>query len=193
MERDLIYDVGLHNGDDTAFYLRQGYRVVAVEANPALVEAGRKRFAAEIAEDKVSIVEAAIGHARHRTSFWISSNPEYSSFNRQNAVKRDNTAQEIEVECRPLESIFAEHGTPYYLKIDIEGADHLCLRAIDGNDPPAYVSFEKGRLEDLIFAHSIGYCRFKMIDQETMRQFSFGDEIRGARSDSHHLTASEVR
>ena len=37
--RRLIIDVGMHNGDDTAFYLAKGFEVVAVEANAALVEA----------------------------------------------------------------------------------------------------------------------------------------------------------
>jgi hypothetical protein len=31
----LIYDVGMNNGDDTAYYLRRGFRVVAIEPNPA--------------------------------------------------------------------------------------------------------------------------------------------------------------
>ena len=61
MEHDLIYDIGMHNGDDTAFYVSQGYRVVAVEADPAQAEVGRRRFAAEIAKGQVHIVEAAIG------------------------------------------------------------------------------------------------------------------------------------
>lgn len=42
MDRDLVYDVGMHNGDDTAFYVSQGYRVVAIEADPAQAEAGAK-------------------------------------------------------------------------------------------------------------------------------------------------------
>ena len=40
MKRDLIYDIGMNNGDDTAFYLIRGYRVLAIEANPELAEAG---------------------------------------------------------------------------------------------------------------------------------------------------------
>ena len=34
---DLIYDVGAHKGENSDFYLRLGFRVVAVEANPMLV------------------------------------------------------------------------------------------------------------------------------------------------------------
>ena len=37
---DLVFDLGLDNGDDTSFYLAKGLRAVAVEANPELVEAG---------------------------------------------------------------------------------------------------------------------------------------------------------
>ena len=33
---DLIYDVGFHQGEDTAFYLKKGFLVVAFEAHPRL-------------------------------------------------------------------------------------------------------------------------------------------------------------
>lgn len=45
----IVFDVGMNNGDDSAYYLSKGYRVIAVEANPALVEKARIRFAREIA------------------------------------------------------------------------------------------------------------------------------------------------
>jgi hypothetical protein len=38
---DLVYDVGFHQGEDTAFYLKKGFRVVAFEAHPRLAENGR--------------------------------------------------------------------------------------------------------------------------------------------------------
>lgn len=31
-----VLDLGMHVGDDTAYYLRRGFNVVAVEANPEL-------------------------------------------------------------------------------------------------------------------------------------------------------------
>ncbi len=34
MNPDLIFDVGMNNGDDTDFDLAKGFRVVAIEANP---------------------------------------------------------------------------------------------------------------------------------------------------------------
>ena len=35
-ERGVIFDVGMHDGIDTASYLAQGYDVLAIEGNPAL-------------------------------------------------------------------------------------------------------------------------------------------------------------
>jgi hypothetical protein len=45
---DLIYDVGMNNGDDTACFLSLGFRTVAIEANPELVKYAKARFAHEI-------------------------------------------------------------------------------------------------------------------------------------------------
>jgi hypothetical protein len=44
----LIYDVGMNNGDDTAYYLQRGFRVLAIEANSDLVANAATRFAREI-------------------------------------------------------------------------------------------------------------------------------------------------
>lgn len=41
---ELIYDVGFHRGEDTAFYLKKSFRVVAFEAHPRLAENGRSVY-----------------------------------------------------------------------------------------------------------------------------------------------------
>ena len=37
--KDLIFDIGMHKGEDAEFYLRKGFRVVAFEADADLVQA----------------------------------------------------------------------------------------------------------------------------------------------------------
>ena len=59
VQDDLIIDVGMHDGTDTAYYLAKGFRVVAVEANPALVRAAQDRFSVEIDEGRLAIIAAA--------------------------------------------------------------------------------------------------------------------------------------
>lgn len=176
MEDDLIYDVGMHKGADTAHYLDAGYRVVAIEADPSLAAAGRQRFSSEIASGQLTILDVAVGPEEGTLPFWVSTNPEYNSFSRENASKWGESCHRIEVRTRPFEDILAEFGIPYYLKIDIEGADHYCLEALDPSDLPHFLSFEKDRLEDLLTARALGYSRFKLIWQENFRQMFYQPE-----------------
>jgi 16S rRNA A1518/A1519 N6-dimethyltransferase RsmA/KsgA/DIM1 with predicted DNA glycosylase/AP lyase activity len=60
MKHDLVFDLGMHKGEDTAFYLKKGFRIVGVEANPELAEFCRKRFAAEVVSGSVKIIEGAV-------------------------------------------------------------------------------------------------------------------------------------
>ena len=63
MKKNLVYDVGLHKGEDTEFYLRKGFRVVGIEANPTLVVAAKIRFQDEIAKGQLKLIDGAVGPA----------------------------------------------------------------------------------------------------------------------------------
>jgi hypothetical protein len=58
---DLIFDVGMHKGQDTAFYLAKGFRVVAIEANLSLVRWARFRFRREIKRGQLKILNIGVG------------------------------------------------------------------------------------------------------------------------------------
>src|SRR5581483_7038490 len=126
---DLIYDVGLQNGGDTAYYLHQGYRVVAVEADPSVADAGRARFANEIAAGRLTLLNVGIAETAGSSTFWICDRkPEWSSFHRRIASRHGAAHHAIEIPTRPFADILAEYGVPVYLKNDIEGHDPLCIR-----------------------------------------------------------------
>jgi hypothetical protein len=57
--RRLIIDVGMSEGNDTAFYLAKGFDVVGVEADPALAAPLRERFAEAIAAGRLRLLERA--------------------------------------------------------------------------------------------------------------------------------------
>ena len=38
--------------------------------------------------------------------------------------------------------MFDEYGIPYYLKVDIEGADELCVLGLNKIKKPQFLSFE---------------------------------------------------
>ena len=50
----------MHKGEDTDYYLRRGFNVVGIEANPDLAELCKIRFQDAIAPERLHIVEGAI-------------------------------------------------------------------------------------------------------------------------------------
>jgi FkbM family methyltransferase len=173
---DLVFDIGMHNGDDTAYYLARGYRVVAVEANPGMCETARERFAAAIGTGQLSIRNIAIAETQGEMDFWISSDASLSSFNAEHATKNDAQATHIKVETMPFRQLMEQYGTPFFVKIDIEGSDSLCLRDLEATaSRPAYLSFEAG--DGLTNAHiklleSLGYRSFKCVRQNDLREIT---------------------
>lgn len=163
----LIYDVGLCDGGDTEFYLAKGFRVVSIEANPALVESARKRFAKYIGEGWLTIVETAIGPTRGRVEFDVhASNPHWSSIVPTRREQMDDALRTIEVDCTTLDCVLREHGIPYYLKIDIEEADLDAIRSLKSlSDLPRYLSAEAHSREIAQTLFELGYRRFQLVDQ----------------------------
>jgi FkbM family methyltransferase len=165
----LIYDVGLHDGTDAAYYLRLGFRVIAVEADAALVEAATMRFASEIDAGRLQIVNVGISATSGIARFWIcDDHPEWSSFDREFASRDGCAHHAVRIHTVPFDKLLEEHGIPFYCKIDIEGNDELCLQAMRPGLCPPYLSMELSRrssTEPLAVLRELGYQRFKVIDQ----------------------------
>ena len=175
IQEDLVFDVGVNNGDDTAHYLSRGFRVVGVEADIDMIRSCETRFADEITLGRLTLLHCAIAAADGPVAFFVSEGNRgvWSSLDRAEASRGGLSAREISVEGRRFRSLMLEYGTPYYAKIDIEGADALCLRDLDETFAPTFVSFEanEGSLSDVIALANAGYTRFKLISQfEGFRQ-----------------------
>jgi FkbM family methyltransferase len=169
MHTDLIFDVGMHHGDDSAYYLSQGFRVVGIEANPALAKHCERRFASEIQAGRVAILNIGVGREQGKFPFWVHRvHDEWSSFFR-NPSWRDDDVEAITVDCIAFSEVLASYGTPHYLKVDIEGSDHYVVESLNPLDLPSYVSFEGGprAVHNLCRLAVLGYSSFKVIDQTT--------------------------
>lgn len=174
MQQDLIYDVGMNNGDDSAYYLSKGYRVVAVEADPMLVEEATRRFSAEIAARRITILNVAIAETEGVRPFWVSPTMRiWNSFDRNTAAREGREAIAIEVPCRRFRSILDEYGTPYYLKADIEGWDLCCIRNLKKDDLPQFASVEWVDVDSLLTLRQAGYDLFKVVDQRRFQPVAY--------------------
>jgi FkbM family methyltransferase len=174
---DLIYDVGLFDGDDTAYYLHQGYRVLSIDANPNMIERAKQRFAKELQAGRLTLLNRAISPTGGMIRFHVSEVPEWSSVFVAVASRNGTPYREVEVATTRIDEVFEQYGVPHYLKIDIEGNDRLCLMGLSPQMRPKYVSAEsecqgdKAELteeeciENLDLMHKAGYTRFKMIRQ----------------------------
>lgn len=173
VENTLVYDIGLHVGTDTAYYLRKGFRVVAIEANPLLAEEGRRRFAAEISDGRLTILNIGIAAEEGEAEFWVCDDwSAWSSFDRE-VASRDGRRHHAEiVRVVPMGKVLAEHGLPYYCKVDIEGNDHFVLDGLAPGAKPDVLSVE---LYDHPFVdrmEALGYDRFKLIHQHSFSALS---------------------
>src|SRR4051812_16556885 len=132
MQKDMIIDVGMHTGKDTEFYIKKGFRVNAIEANPDLAGKVEARLAKYLADGRLRIHKVAVAEHAGTVKFWMNDQKDDWGTTSQDFLDRNlkqgTTAREITVESRKFEDILDECGTPYYLKIDIEGSDLLCLK-----------------------------------------------------------------
>jgi FkbM family methyltransferase len=165
----LVFDLGMNNGDDTEFYLRRNFRVLALDANPILCDNGRRRFSTAIKNQSLTIINAAIWDQCGETTFHINlDNDHWSSLDIGWAGRDGSRCREIRIQCLTLVSLFDQFGVPHYLKIDVEGVDHVVLDQLQALSLlPLYVSIEDCRFgpQYIQTLASYGYNGFKLIDQ----------------------------
>jgi FkbM family methyltransferase len=163
---DLVYDVGMNNGDDSAFYLRAGFRVVAVEANPLLCRAAESRFSAEIAAGRMTVLNLAISDRPGEIDFWVNTVvSEWSSLIRSVSERAGHPVERIVVPTDSLDAVVRRHGLPHYLKIDIEHADVMCVQALGKTGPTPFLSVEFTDESLMGEIAAQGYRRFKLVEQ----------------------------
>lgn len=176
MATNLIYDIGMHTGEDTAFYLKKGFQVVAVEANPVLCAKAAARFADAIRDQRLIIVNKAIAREAGPVTFyrnldvsvWGTIDPSWADRNRRHGTRSET----ITVDATTMPELLARFGVPYYLKIDIEGMDMIAVEGLAGLEQrPKYVSIEsdkdsfKSLRREIQTFVALGYDRFKIVDQ----------------------------
>lgn len=170
----VIYDLGMYDASDTIYYLENGYEVVAVEANPALVhraEADLKRY---LDSGQLHIVHAAVGPSNAPVELTICGEDLGSSSIYGESVEHRTPVGSFTVSGITIQELFGRFGVPHYLKIDIEGADLHCVTALTSETKPAYLSFEIGEEFERLLAHvkAIGFSQFKLINQTNLREFA---------------------
>jgi FkbM family methyltransferase len=169
--RELVFDIGLHNGDDTAYYLYLGYDVVGVEANPLLAEQCCLRFKDEIEQGRVTVVNAGVLKEPGEFTFYRSLHDDgWSSFHPEKGRKQTEW-EELKIPCVTTQQLITKYGKPRFMKVDIEGADIEALHSLTPATAPAYVSLELNTTDPIIEALiELGYSSFKLVHGVTFSE-----------------------
>ena len=163
---DLIFDIGLHDGSDTAFYLEKGFRVVALEANEKLVDSANRRFAREIKSGRLVVVDSAISDREGTIDFYVSAAKDDWSSIYEVFGNRAGDATVVKVEAVTLGTLFKRFGVPYYLKIDVEGVDNAVISSLlTETERPSFASVELSSFDSICSLRCSGYDRFQLANQ----------------------------
>jgi FkbM family methyltransferase len=170
---DLVFDIGAHVGDRVAAFRRLGARVVAVEPQPALVRTlkllyGRDRavFIEALAVSRspgmldlklnldnptVSTASDAFLQATHGAPGW----------------EAQTWSKTVGVAVTTLDALIKRHGTPAFIKIDVEGLEADVLAGLP--HAVAALSFEfttilpKVAMDCIARCATLGYARYNAI------------------------------
>jgi FkbM family methyltransferase len=164
----IIYDFGCNNGDDIPYYLLKSDLVVAVEANPVLAEHVTRRFHNEIIARRLVVLNCVLSDTIQPfpVPFYIHRHEHVRSQYLRPPENELRDFDAIAVMSRKPSDIIREFGEPHYVKIDVEGYDHVVLREVfSAGIRPRFISAESHHIE--VFASIVslgGYKAFKLVD-----------------------------
>jgi FkbM family methyltransferase len=170
----VIYDFGANNGDDIPYYLKKADVVVAVEANPVLCREIEERFATELGTGKLRIENCVLTDEGsdpevyfylHKRRHVLGQFPPPAKGVIDNYTKTRLPSQSVK-------QILQKHGSPHYIKIDLEGYDEVILRDIlqNGFRPP-FISAEFSSIQILALLAGLGdYKAFKLVEGATVHK-----------------------
>ena len=146
--------------------------MLGIEAVADPCAQARERLRQYLDSGQLTILNVAITDRSGPTRFFVNETKSVWGTMSERWAERSRrfgtSSTEVKVESLEFAGILKEFGIPHYLKVDIEGADLLCIDALRNFDSlPSYISLESTKtcLSDLCneFAllKDLGYSRFK--------------------------------
>lgn len=160
-----VIDVGMNDGKDSEYYARRGFKVIAYEANPEVIERAGEKLAPH--GDRIEVRNRAIAHEAGELTFYVNKfNDAWSSLNQTIGSRRSGSSEirvqtvQLQTDLRPIcEAI-------HFVKIDIEGYDEVALRQVlELPVLPTYLSVENGSRSMIERMGAAGYTGFKFSNQ----------------------------
>jgi FkbM family methyltransferase len=144
----VIFDVGGNRGFKTEVFVHLAKHVVCVEPDRTNVDILRKKFRSQ---PTVTVVDCAVGAASGQLMFnVIEAGSAYNTLSTkwvESLGQSDGTgrpvltlSEQYPVTVVTLDDLIATYGTPFYIKIDVEGFELEVIKGL--TRPVPYLSFE---------------------------------------------------
>ncbi len=152
---DLIFDVGANDGTKTDVFLRLGAHVIAVEPDERNQAILREKFLRyRLVAKPVEIVGKAASERTATEIMWVDGpgsalntlSQKWVETLQGDKVRFKDTHGDLDfarrkaVETTTLEELIVKHGSPFFVKIDVEGYEICVLRGL--KRPVPFLSFE---------------------------------------------------
>jgi FkbM family methyltransferase len=149
---DVIFDIGANRGYKTGMFLKLGARVVSVEPDEASQALLKQQYVSyRLRKMPMVIVPKAVSDKSSVERMWIDapgSAMNTLSNKWADALRNDDErfgeklgfGQCKEVETVSIDDLISEHGSPFYIKIDVEGYEVNVLKGM--HQPVPFLSFE---------------------------------------------------
>lgn len=197
---DLVFDFGFYDGRDSNAYCSAGLKVVAVEADPSLVQAAGQnpQFAHWMSVGQLTILNFAIAPADQAQAAWTKfylnkCSKEWNSFYSGIGCRTctppypesPSSCVVQNVQSTPCAQVIQQFGVPKYFKLDIEGAESGCyeaLKTLPVTSRPLFISGEVGNGELVDWLSGLGYKSFKLVQQQSGHSGVWGNNAHDCRA-----------
>lgn len=166
--RNIIIDVGMHDGKDSEYYARRGFSVIAFEANTEICQTARERFKNAELDEKIDIRNLAISNnSGEEVTFYVNKfNTTWSSLDKDIGSRRSGSDAVKVLTCNLSEELLDLHDKIHMIKIDIEGYDQIALEQVSKLPThPPFISVENGGIDLLNTLKDMGYTGFQYSNQ----------------------------
>lgn len=161
--------------------------MVGIDADPSMIEIVKAAFPREVESGRLFLLNLAVSDKDNEDAeFYLSENSRLNSLIRSaTSFGGAHNTGVLRVRTTTLPSLMRKYGLPYYCKIDVQGYESIVLQTLSElNDLPPFLSVESvslcelaesGRateeqaLEILEHLRKLGYPKFKLVDQVTLK------------------------
>jgi FkbM family methyltransferase len=163
-----LFDIGANRGLYSDANQDKYDEIILIEANPSLCEFLKEKY---VSNPKFKIVNVIVSD-KEDTPFFICSNADTISTADQEWIEKsrfskDYRWQKIQgIESKSVDQLIKEFGSPFFIKVDVEGYEYNVLRSLSWNVSPLCFEWAEEKKEEILlsldYLQGIGYTQYAL-------------------------------